>query len=420
MFMASLPLKGIRVLEMCHAWAGPHAGELLSDLGAEVIKVEGPEGDMMRGGANATIFSGVFVDCDLGNESWNRNAIFIQLNRGKMSVALDLNLPEGKELLFKLLGAVDIFICNLAVGSVNKLGLSYDAIKKVKQDIIYVTINAFGLTSPWAKYKVYGVVLEPLSGFFSLTGYTDDARPMRSGVDHIDPISGTHAVGAALAALLYRKRTGLGQHINLSFMESAVNFIGPEILDYTMNARIPGPSGNRCDDFAPQGCYKCKGEDQWISVAVKNDDDWRLFCSVIGNPDLAVDQRFVNGLARLENHDDLDRIITGWTEKKDKFDIMRILQSAGIAAGPVLDNKEVLENEHLRARGFFQETHDPAVGNYTLIGARQKMSGARNVISGISPKYGEHNDYVFGELLGIDAGKLAEYKTKGAILSKPV
>lgn len=418
--MSSLPLKGIRVLEMCHAWAGPHAGELLSDLGAEVIKVEGPEGDMMRGGANATIFSGVFVDSDLGKESWNRNAIFIQLNRGKKSVALDLNIPEGKELLFKLLGAVDIFICNLAVGSVNKLGLSYDAIRKVKQDIIYVTVNAFGLTSPWAKYKVYGVVLEPLSGFFSLTGYTDDERPMRSGVDHIDPISGTHAVGAALAALLYRKKTGHGQHINLSFMESAVNLIGPEILDYTINSRIPGPAGNRCADFAPQGCYRCRGEDQWVTIAVPTDDDWRHFCDVMGNPGLSREPRFIDGLARLKNHDELDRLIGDWTSTRDKFEVMKLFQSAGIAAGPVLDNREVLENEHLKQRGFFQNTHDPAVGGYTLIGARQKMSGIRNIVSGVSPKYGEHNDYVFGQLLGIDAGKLAEYKTKGAILSRPV
>jgi len=258
-----------------------------------------------------------------------------------------------------------------------------------------------------------------MCGFFSLTGYLDDERPMRSGVDHIDPLSGAHAAGAALAALLHRQKTGEGQHINLSFLESASNAIGPEILEYTMNSVIQSHMGNRHRLMAPHGCYRCKGEDQWVTIAIGSDEEWQHFCNATGNPSWMEDNRFSSVEERLKNQVELDCMVESWTIRMEKHEAMRVLQEAGIAAGAVLDMREVLDDPHLRYRDFFHTVHRDDIGDLEVFGTRAKLSKTPTYVRGPAPKYGEHYNYVLGELLGKSQEKIDELFSKNILFLEP-
>jgi benzylsuccinate CoA-transferase BbsF subunit len=411
-----LPLEGIRILEVGHAWAGPHCTELLSDLGAEVIKVEPPQGDLLRARGKA---DGTFLGGKPGEDPWNRSAVFTEINRNKLSISMNLNSEKGNTLFNNLVKKSDAVLSNYTVKVIKKLKFTYEDLKKVKPDIILVTLNAYGEEGPWCDYRTYGVVLEPMCGFFSLTGYPDDDRPMRSGVDHIDPLSGAHAAGAFMAALMHRQQTGEGQHVNLSFLESAVNFIGPEILEYTMNSRIAGPIGNRSDTMAPHGVYRCKGDDEWVAVAVGTDEEWTGFCSAIGNPDWIKEDRFSALHNRLKNQNALDELVERWTLERDKYEVMRILQQAGVAAGPAATMKDLLEDPHLKKRNFFRKVIHPEVGGFQVMGTRAKLSKAPDREFFPAPKFGQNVDYVFGEILGMSREEIEKSVDSGIIFTRP-
>jgi crotonobetainyl-CoA:carnitine CoA-transferase CaiB-like acyl-CoA transferase len=397
--MDTLPLEGIRIADCTQAWAGPHCVQQLADLGAEVIKVEPPYG-ATRGSKQAT--SGVYPDGEPGERPWNRMCIFNVLNRNRLAVSLDLAKEEGKRLFKELVKVSDIVVDNYAAGVMDRLGIGYEELKKVKHDIIMASINGYGPSGPWVHYHSFGVVQEPMCGYMALTGYVGDETPYRSGVDHIDPVTGTHMAGALVAALLHRDKTGEGQRINVSMMESALNFIGPAILDHTINGRILEHKGNRHnqDAMAPHGCYRCKGEDEWIAIAVGSDEEWEAFCRAIGNPLWTKEERFSHLYGRLQNQDDLDKYVEGWTLERDKYEAMHTLQNGGVAAGAVLDIAELLIEPHLKDRGFWQSIEHPEAGAMNIIGQRYQMSGIPTTPLKPAPLFGQHTDYVFKELLG--------------------
>jgi len=411
-----MPLEGIRIIEVGHAWAGPHCAELLSDLGAEVIKVEPPLGDLLRARGKS---DGTFIGGEAGEDPWNRSAVFTQVNRNKLSVSINLNSEEGSSLFNRLVKRSDAVVTNYTVNVIKKLKFTYNDLKAIKPDIILVTLNAYGEEGPWSDYRTYGVVLEPMCGFFSLTGYLDDDRPMRSGVDHIDPLSGAHAAGGFMAALLHRQETGEGQHVNVSFLESAVNFIGPEILEYTMNSRIAGPSGNRSGSMAPHGAYRCKGDDEWVAISVGTDEEWAGFCSAIGNPDWIDQERFNTLHNRLKNRDELDELVERWTIHRDKYDAMQILQQAGVAAGPAANMKDLLQDPHLKKRKFFKKVVHPDLGSFKVMGTRSKLSKTPDRDFLPAPKFGQHLDYVFGKILGMSRDDIENLIDNGIIFTKP-
>ncbi len=380
---------------------GPSCGLVLADLGAEVIKVEPLEGDNTRRLAAAGA------------------GFFPIFNRNKVSLPVDLKKAGGLELVGRLIARADVVTENFRPGALDRMGLGYETLKAVKPDIILVTLNAYGLTGEWSKYRTYGVVLEPMCGFFSLTGYLDDESPIRSGVDHIDPLSGAHGAGAALAALLYRQKTGKGQHVNLSFLESAANFIGVELLEYGFNKRIQGHMGNRDRAMAPHGCYRCQGDDKWVTIAVGSDAEWASLCRVMRHPAWTKKPEFQTQVDRLHNQDELDKHIESWTKQRDKFEVMELLQKAGIAAGAVLDVGELMENPHMRSREFFATVHHPDTGDFEMIGPRAKLSRTPGAVRAPAPKYGEHNDYVFHQLLGLSQKAIDDYVKKGIICNKP-
>jgi len=398
--MKALPLQGIRVADCTQAWAGPHCTQQLADLGAEVIKVEPPYG-ATRGDKKAS--SGTYQGAKARGKPWNRQSVFNILNRNKLSVSMDLTKEEGKRLFKELVKLCDIVLDNYAAGVMDRLGIGYEELKKVKPDIIMASCNGYGPNGPWAHYHSYGVVQEPMCGYMALTGYIGDETPYRSGVDHIDPITGTHMAGTLIAALLHRQKTGKGQQINISMMESAVNFIGPAILDYTINGRIAEHKGNRHnqDAMAPHGCYRCKGKDEWVVIAVGSDEEWNAFCQAIGNPPWTEEKRFGDLYGRLRNQDDLDKHVESWTIERDKYEAMHVLQKAGVAAGAVLDMAEQHADPQLKERDFWQRVEHPEAGAMDMIGPRYRMSGIPIISLKPAPLFGQHTDYVFKALLGM-------------------
>ena len=412
--MSNLPLEGIRIADCTQAWAGPHCTQHLADLGAEVIKVEPPYG-AHRGDRKAS--SGTYAEGKESGKPWNKQTVFNMLNRQKMSVSLDLTKTEGKRLLKELVKISDIVLDNYAAGVMDRLGVGYEELKKVKPDIIVASCNGWGPSGPWAKYHSYGVIQEPMSGYMAMTGYIDDEVPYRSGVDHIDPVTGMHTAGALLAAILHRDKTGEGQQINVSMLESALNFIGPTILDKTINNRSEQHKGNRHnqDAMAPHGCYRCKGEDEWITIVVGSDDEWESFRGVIGHPSWTGEERFSSLYHRLENQDDLDKLVEEWTVKQDKYETMHALQKAGVAAGAVLSIAELYTDLQLQDREFWRTVHHPEAGETTMIGPRYRMSGVPAQEFKPAPCFGEHTDYVFKELLGLSDSEVDQAIADGVI-----
>ena len=418
--MNKLPLEGIRIATCEQYWAGPHCTEHLADFGAEVIKVEPPYGDLLRGGKNPV--SGTFHNRIPGERPWNRMCTFNQTNRNKLSVSLDLSREEGRRVFKKLVKISDVVVDNYAPGVMDRLGIGYEELQKVKPDIIVASSNGYGRSGPWGHYHSVGVVQEPMCGFMALTGYVGDETPYRSGVDHIDPLTGAHMAGAIMAALLYRQKTGKGQQINVSMLESGVNFIGPAILDYSMKGRMLEHKGNRHnqDVMAPHGCYRCKGEDEWVTIAVGSEEEWQSFCQAIGSPAWTKEERFSALDSRLKNQDELDKRVESWTVEKDKYQAMHILQKAGVAAGPVLNIAELFSEPHLKARDFWRTVEHADAGAIIQVGPRYKLSGIIPPDPKPAPLFGEHTYYVFKDLLGMSGSEISQAIENGVIFTEPI
>lgn len=414
-----LPLNGVRIADLTHAWAGPHCTTNLADLGAEVIKLEPPTGDMRRGFRVGGVMSGPFPGGEPGEKPWNRNIIFNIINRNKRSISLNLGTVKGNDIFKRIVKISDVVIENLRPGALSKYGVDYEVLKEVKPDIIVVHMSGYGHSGPWMHYRAFGVAIEPMCGFFSLTGYPGDSTPIRSGVDHLDPLCGAHAAGAILAALLHRHKTGKGQCIDLSYLESGANFIGEALLEYTYNHRIRGFIGNRHPYRVPQGCYRCKGEDEWVVISVGSDEDWKAFCQALGNPSLVEEERFAKPLNRLKHQDNLDQLIETWTSQHNKFEVMDILQNKGIAAGAVLNMAEVYRNEQLRERGFLETVTHPEAGIHECFGPRFKFSRAPLYVYCPAPPFATDTDYVLGELLGISDEEIEQLVAQKVIFREP-
>src|SRR3990172_4952839 len=299
------PLAGVRVADFTWVWAGPFCTMQLAHLGAEVVRVES---------ARRVCLLRNLPPWLEGKPGINRSGYFNQYNQGKRSITLDLSQPEAKEIAERLVAVSDVAAENFAGGVIDRLGLGYDALKRVKEDIIMISMSGYGQTGPESGYVSYGPAQVPLAGMSSLTGYAG-WQPMHVGMSYGDPNAGRHAAFAVLAALLYRERTGRGQYID-------------------MNGSQPPRSGNRDPWMAPHGIFRCDGEDQWLSIACGSDDVWRSLCAAMGQPDLADDPRFRTLAGRKANEDALEALVEGRTSTQDPMAATELLQAAGVAAFP--------------------------------------------------------------------------------------
>ena len=261
--------------------------------------------------------------------------------------------------------------------------------------------SAFGGEGPLRKYGGYAPGFACYGGLAHLTGYSDERpNPMTGSIDLISATTGAFAI---LAALNYRQHTGQGQFIDLSSVESQTVFIGDALMDYTMNGRVQSRRGNRDAIMAPHNCYRCRGEDKWISIAVATEEEWQAFCDVIGSPEWTASERFADAYRRWKNQDELDRLVGEWTINYTHYEVTEMLQNAGVAAMPSFSNEELFSDPHFKARGLAVEVDHNAMGKQVVLGAPWRFSETPANVTSASPLIGEHNEYVFGELLEMDS-----------------
>ena len=413
------PLKNYRVLDLSRIWAGPYCTKLMADLGAEIIKMESLSVyDSHRGPVSPARGIAAYPDGEPGEEPWNRNGWFNCLHLSKYGITLELTSEEGRSVFERLVSISDVLIENFRQGSLERLGYDYATLRQHRPDLIYVSMPAFGNTGPWKGYLGYGIGQEQLSGMAHLTGYPGDG-PMKSGINHGDPITGSHAAGVLLAALRRRRRTGKGMYIDVSQQESAVAFMGGELLAYQMTGQEPERIGNRSRWYAPCNTYPCADEDRWITIAATNEAEWQRLAEEMDATPLLDDTRFATADARMSHQDELDAIIAGWTSSQEAFALAERLQAAGVPAGPVLRGPDLLADRHYAERGTFITVDHPQVGPKQYPGIPWKMSRTPGEVRWPSPTLGQHNRQVFGGLLGLTAEEVDALESGGVIGTKP-
>ena len=414
-----LALKNFRVLDLSRIWAGPYCTKLLADMGAEVIKLESLSVyDSHRGPISPARGIAAYPDGEPGEEPWNRNGWFNCLHLSKYGVTLELTEDASRRVFERLVSISDVLIENFRQGSLSRLGYTYDDLRRHRPDLIYVSMPAFGNSGPWKDYVAYGIGQEQLSGMAHMTGYPGEG-PMKSGINHGDPITGSHAAGVVLAALRYRRRTGKGMFIDVSQQESAVALVGGDLLSYQMTGQEPERRGNHSALGAPHNAYPCAGNDRWVTIAVTNNQQWQRLADLIGGPELVADGRFATVRSRLQHRDELDGLIVDWTNNKDGYQICRQLQELGIPAGPVLRGPDLLSDPHYAARGTFVTVDHPHVGPRRYPGVAWKMSATPGEVRWPSPTLGQHNYQVYCDLLGMSRGDLDALEERGLIGTRP-
>ena len=413
------PLRNFRILDLSRIWAGPYCTKLLADMGAEVIKMESLRVyDSHRGPVSPARGVVAYPDAEPGEEPWNRNGWFNCLHLSKYGITLELTEAAGRQVFEQLVSISDVLIENFRQGSLERLGYTYDTLRQFRPDLIYVSMPAFGNSGPWREYVAYGIGQEQLSGMAHMTGYTGEG-PMKSGINHGDPITGSHAAGVLLAAPRYRRRTGQGMFIDVSQQESAVSLIGAEVLAYQMSGREPERRGNRSPIFSPCNSYPCAGEDRWVTIAATTDEQWRRLAEKVGGPELADDRRFASADGRQEHQEEIDRLIGGWTANQEAYELSHQLQRAGVPASPVLRGPDLLEDPHYRERGTFVEVDHPQVGPRMYPGIPWRMSATPGRVRWPAPTLGQHNYQIYSELLGLPDQEIADLEAGGAIGTKP-
>ncbi len=414
--MNNPPLSGLRVLDHGHVWAGPLLGAGFMDMGAEVIKLNAParESGISMGGRQlpGLVDKGVVIDRE---DPYNYHGF----DRGKLSITLDLQSERGIELYKRLVETSDVAVENFSPGVMDSLGIGYGALSAKNPRIILASLSATGDTDgPWRDLITYGPSLAALYGIKSLLGYTDDPMPREDTAD-LDPTAAGHAFFAILAALEYRERTGLGQHIDMAQGEATLQRIGEPMMDYFMNGRVAGPQGNRYPGMAPHGIYRTAGDDQWISISVRDDDEWVALLDLAGGSAAALrDPAFSSREQRLAAQDELDAAVEEWTAGQDAMELTQVLQAAGVPAYPVAGPPEMLADENFE---YVRRQHVgiadglPVAADQIYTGIVWKLPKSPGVIKGPLPELGSGNDHVFGELLGLTDAERQELRSQGVI-----
>jgi len=415
--MAKLPLEGIRIIDVCVVWAGPFATMLLGDLGAEVIRVESlqhfptatrgtlprPHPSQMSG-----LYGARFPDREAGERPWNREATFNGTGRNKLSMTVDIDRPKGVEIFKQLVKISDVLVENNAFGVMERHGLGYSVLEKVNPGLIMVSAPGYGNSGPHKNYMGFGANIEALVGHTWLRLYRDLPPSETSSVFHLDATAGACIAFSVIAALYQRHRTGKGQFIDVAQAETIIPQMGQAVMDYTINGRDQTTLGNRDPSMAPQGCYRCSGDDKWAVISIENDKQWQDLCRVIGKPELALDHRFADVAGRYESQDALDRILEEWTFQHTHYEVMHLLQEEGIPAGPVMEPGDCLADPHLKERGFYEVITHPEAGTHPYPGFLWKMSQTPSTVRRPPPCLGEHNPYVYKQLLNVSDEEYAK------------
>lgn len=390
------PLNGYRVLDFGWVLAGAIPGMVMADMGAEVIKVETRQRlDYMRQGRSIT---GTERDPEL-------NPMFHNVNRSKLSITLNTTHSEAVELARQLTARSDVVVENFSPGVMHRLGLSYEDLCRVKPDIIMVSISSNGQTGPLRDLRAYAPSIGAMAGLDSTVGYEGE-RPLGMKHAYADICGATHAVFAIVAALYKRRRTGKGQYIDLSMLQATVATMGAGLMEYAMTGRVMGPKGNYDPAMSPYGNYPCKGDDRWVSIAVRTEDEWQGLKKAMGCPPWTSKPNFASRYQRLKHRQELDQQLARWTTDRTAEEITTLLQANGVAAFPVMDAEERLSDRHFRERELYGQVEHPALGIEPIFNLMWKLSRTPGAIRRHAPLLGEHNQRVFGDILGLSRDEI--------------
>ena len=394
--MNSNILSGIRVLDFTRVLAGPYATRILADFGAEVIKIQSKK--------TAT-----------GSDS-NTSAYFNTWNRNKRSITLDMSYPEARKIVLNLTAISDVLIENFTPRVMPNWGLSYEKFKKVKPDLIMLSMSGMGQTGPWRDFVAFGPTIQALSGLTYLTSPTEH-HPAGLGNAYIDTVAGLYAVFAILAALDYRDRRGEGQYIDLSQYEAACTLMGPAFLDMLVNHNEILPQVNELDytPAAPYGCYRCLGTDRWCVIAVFNETEWQTLSKVMGYPEWTQEERFSTLSKRRQNSEALNELLEQFTVKQKAEELVPRLQEAGVPAGVVQNAEDLAGDPQVKAREYFVKSKHPVLGDTVSDASPIKLTDGTTPSRRAAPLLGEDNRYVYVDLLGMKESLLASYVETGIV-----
>lgn len=397
------PLAGIRVTDFSWVWAGPFGTSLLAMLGAEVIRIESRgRFDTMRRIRGAP-----------PGEKLEQSVTYSDINFNKRSISLDMRRPEAKGIARRLIRISDVVAENFSPGALGRMGFGYEQVREIKPDIIMVSASAAGQTGPDRHNVGYATVFNAVSGMGALTGYPDSSPvDIRDGSDLR---VANAAASATLAALIHRRRTGRGQHVDVSAQEVLSSLIGHDLLDYFLNQRAPTRQGNADPAYYPHDCYPCAGEDRWVSLVTDTSEEWAALAALIGRPEWAADPRFATVAGRRSAAAEIDAAIAAFTRSRTPDEAADAFQAAGVAAAPVPSNADIYADPHVAAREMIVEIDHPVMGPRKIVGVPWRLSRTPARLVRSAPLLGEDTHHVLHDLLGLREAEIAELDAAGVL-----
>lgn len=410
------PLDGLTVLDLTRILSGPFCTMMLADFGADVIKVEQPvTGDPARG-------NGPFLTKDAdgkqiaaqaqGDDAYS--SYFMSINRGKRSIAIDLSKPKGKELLLSLAEKADVLVENFRPGTMQKLGLAYEAFQVRNPRLVMASISGFGQTGPYSQRPALDVIVQGMGGMLSITG-EPGGGPVRPGASIGDITAALFTTVAIQSALLERERSGFGQYIDISMLDCQVSIMENAFMRYFTLGEVPQRIGTRHPSSTPFQAFETSDGHVVVAIMGGSTDQWPLFCAALDLPDLIDDERYVTGWGRTQNYDELIPLIKGAMLQKTNVEWVEILSAMGIPVGPVQDIGEVAQDPQVNQREMFVELDHPSLGPVRFTGNPMKLSRTPSGPTRIPPDLGEHSAELLQEFLGMDEAQAAELLSEGVV-----
>jgi CoA:oxalate CoA-transferase len=399
-------LEGIRILDLTQIFAGPYCSMLFADMGAEVIKIEPPKGELIRDNPP------LVKEGEGGPHDRSRSGYFLTLNRNKYGITLNLKHPKAVSIFKDLVKIGDIVLENYAPGVMKRLGIDYTVLKEVNPRIIMASISGFGQWGPYSERLSFDVIAQAMSGMMSITGQPD-SPPTKVGTSLGDVNASVHAAFAIMVALWHRERTEVGQYLDISMQEAMVSILEGGVVRWTVGKELLTPIGSMNPHEAPMAAFRCK--DGYIIIATVGDEHWQRFCRAINRPDWAADPQYRTKRQRWERkyilQEEVEKITTQYTVKE----VGEMMDRERVANSPILNIKEVVEDPHLNARGYFLEIEHPIIGKAKIPGIPFKLSATPGKVERPSPLVGEHNEFILGKYLGINRAEVRKLAAEGVI-----
>ncbi len=399
-------LDGIRILDLTRIYAGPYCSMLFADMGAEVIKIEPPEGELIRDNPP------LVKQGEGGPHDRSRSGYFLTLNRNKYGITLNLKHPRALRIFKDLTKISDIVLENYAPGVMKRLGIDYPVLKEINPRIIFCSISGFGQTGPYSERMAFDVISQAMSGLMSITGHPGNP-PTRVGTSLGDVNASVHAAFAIMTALWHREKTGKGQQVDVSMMEAMVAILEGGVVRWTIGKELLTPIGSMNPHEAPMAAFRCK--DGYIIIATVGDEHWQRFCRAVNRPDWAADPALRTKAQRWAKkymiQEEIEKITTQYSVKE----VGEMMDKERVANSPILNIQQVVDDPHLNERGYFVDVDHPVIGKAKIPGIPFKMSETPGAVERASPLVGEHNELILGKYLNIGKAELEKLKEEGAI-----